>query len=298
MNQHNHLQINGTHILIDGKMQSDLDWKDAKSKASKYVEEGHSLFWDIDLGLFNRLSLPLSNQTQFHSLALALEHFRDTLWTEFQAHTSGVCVYQGHGDFSCDFPWDEEQIENLHKFLAEKKISKDPHILSLFCRDVCVEYINLLVSCLPDSMPLHLLFDMEGVQNPLWQAQLLTKERFERIQLSVKGAVIPLSFSHEDSHIGICFPSMKLYKQKFYEGLDEAFRWLLSKQIPFRIIPESLLITEWDGLDYLLYAPSGLTPEGRRKLLGFCAAGGTVVSVGELLGLPEEISFAKLQEKN
>ncbi len=61
--------------------------------------------------------------------------------------------------------------------------------------------------------------------------------------------------------------------------------------IDYRIIPETYLTTEWHGLDYLIVDPDSLSSQGFRKLQGFCAAGGTIVSLGKIMGLPYEILF-------
>ena len=74
-------------IHLDGRMQSDLNWKRAKELASQAVEKGYTLMWNMQMGLFQELSQPLVHQAQFLSLTLALEYFRDSLWKEFKLQT-------------------------------------------------------------------------------------------------------------------------------------------------------------------------------------------------------------------
>ncbi len=47
---------------------------------------------------------------------------------------------------------------------------------------------------------------------------------------------------------------------------------------PARMIPEQILTHEWDGVDYLLVDPASISDRCRRKLCGFEAAGGIVIS--------------------
>ena len=68
--------------------------------------------------------------------------------------------------------------------------------------------------------------------------------------------------------VAICLPSAEMVRPSQYSGLEEMINFLNEKGIPFRIIPESLLITDWDGLDYLLVIPEGLTFQGKRKAAG------------------------------
>ena len=65
-----------------------------------------------------------------------------------------------------------------------------------------------------------------------------------------------------------------------------------NKKIPFRLIAEENIITNWDGLDTLIFAPSLLGSQGIRKLQGFLAAGGEVVSLEES-SLPFEVKKIK-----
>lgn len=299
--------FNTITIKLDGRLKSDLNWHPAREMALKAVEKGLFVLWEIDLGLFSELPFPLINQTQFLSLGISLEHFRDTLWKEFRDRTLGIIVYRGHADFSIGFPWNEVQESNWIEWRQEHFNGTNlAYAQSLFCRDVIVEYLQLLTSRLPDALPCYILLDAQSVNtDSLWQALLLNPERFEQLNVAVKGATIPLPYatwsdetiifsSSSPTSIGICLPSMELFHPRYYEGLQGALKSLLNKKIPFRLIPENHLITSWDGLDDLLYVPTGLSHEGKRKLQGFCAAGGTVVTLGKKLGLPYEIELTDL----
>lgn len=191
------------------------------------------------------------------------------------------------------------------------------HFLRLFCRNVIVEYLSLLTGCLPDALPRYLLLDATSIKDPLDQIQVLHPELFEQLNLAIKGTLLPFHSlgwespfpygmigmdplklgKKQEAVVGVCLPSMLSYQTCQYKGLQKTICQLLEKQIPFRLIPESQLITNWDGLDFMIYVPGGLSLQGKRKLQGFCAAGGTAVTLGEMIGLPYEIYFTDLIDK-
>lgn len=331
--------FNTLTIRIDGSQKSDLDWKRAKIQAEEAVAKGFALFWDINLGLFEDLVLPIDNQTQFLSLALSLDHFKETLWKDYRHYSAGLSIFRGGADFSQKFKWDGDQINRLREWLrdhfsVEEKPAElvgnvridqvDPGdlyqsrhgrlILALFCRDVCVEYLNMLAMRLPDSLPCYLFLDASSCQSdPLKQLQLLNPDRFDFFQLALDGAVLPfrtwgwqsvaLSGGYSgivprelpsvlETNIGVCLPLMDYVNPICWSGFEPAVSLFMDRSLPVRLISENRLITEWDGLDFLVFNPKGLSPQGKRKLQGFCAAGGLAVSMGELIGLSNEVVFS------
>jgi hypothetical protein len=57
---------------------------------------------------------------------------------------------------------------------------------------------------------------------------------------------------------------------------------LLQSPVSFKPVYESLLTEQWDGLDEIYVLSEALTPQGKRKLLGFEAAGGKVNYLGPI----------------
>ncbi|MBA3723063.1 MAG: hypothetical protein H0W88_11785 [Parachlamydiaceae bacterium] len=326
-------------IKINGMMKADLDWKNAKKYAQSYIEKGYFILWEIELGLFSNLAFALDHQTQYLSLTLSLEHFRDSLWKEFNQHSLGLILYRGSADFSCHFEWTHSQVENLRGWLLESfaevetftreigisisdfnDIEPDllqqnelgKHLLKIFCRDVSVEYLAFLSNNMPDELPRHLLLDIPSNTTAYTQTVLLNPERFEQFNVIVKNSffclqtmgwdkrspfgyvsnLIQPSVQNNEVKIGVCLASIDLIRPSQSQGIETALKYLLENKKHFRVISESHLITEWDGLDYLLYVPKGLSSQGKRKLQGFCAAGGTAVSLGEKIGLAQEISWS------
>lgn len=306
-------------IRLDGSMQSDMSWKTQCEQAAYYVDRGYSIFWMLDLGLFKDLRCPLSNTMQFQSLCLAVEHFRDTVWEKFRTMTVGLTFYRGSLDFSLDFPWDEPQDFTFRTWLQD--IGRKEHsryqlesskegqkLIRSFCGRAAAHYIELLGTRVPDTLPLFALIDTSMIEDPLEKGKLISKEKFERVQLIIKGMpnpvprftweggeytnstfgrTTPLPPCLQNPSIGICLPPDDVDEVQ----LSDAMTLLADHQILFKTIPEEGLMTEWDGLDYLLYIPAYLSVAGQRKLRGFCAAGGTPVAIGPLLGLPQEISL-------
>lgn len=286
-------------IYLDGRTNSSLDWSISREEALGCTE---TIIWDLDLGLFAGLKRGLPDQTQFLSLALSLEHFRDTLWKEFKERTHSVCLYWGSVDFSKEFRWDDKQWENFLHWLnirsgnelmsyCENRFAFEKHpegaqLLRLFCRDTCVEYIQLLANRMPDGLNVSVRLNAAGF-GILEELQLFHAERFERLDVIKENEGIKET---SKAAIGVCVPPLEMCRVNQYLGLKEAIQKLKEAKRPFRLIPENHLITEWDGLDYLLVTPSGLSGQGKRKLQGFAAAGGIVVSLSNEMGLPEEIS--------
>lgn len=300
-------------IPLDGKVKSSLDWTKEIEAARRYKEQGLRLFWDMDLGFFSSLDHPLSHQPQFLSLSLSLTHFRDLIWKEFAHETLGLCLYKGTPDFS--LVHDDEQKSNLKEWLEEiNEGISNPYLHRLFCREAVGEYFSLLAGQLPDPLPLFLFFDIRDVSDPYQAAELISKERYPRFHIGVRGNYqCGGEFGWEENTIGsgylgtvslpqktpsrpstgICLPEIKKDHLQRKESLQGVVSTLEKASVPFCFIPESWLTTEWDGLDTLFISSIGLNVQTRRKLLGFCAAGGTVVTIGQNLQLPNEISFVE-----
>jgi hypothetical protein len=304
-------------IILDGRMRASLDWKMAREEAITQIKAGKKVVWQIDLGLFLGLDLPLSDQMQFQSLCLSLEHFRHTLWKEWESKTFGIVMYTGELDFSKQFPWDEtlcthwrgwleDRFENIHIFNEETQLNLQsfdqvhPQLPSnaivsdqvkLFFRDAAAEYLHLLAAHLPEELQIYLTMKISEKLEPFLFFQLSTQERFERFHLIFDSHNYRETKKEDEIKLGICLPGADKVRPSQTHVLHRALNDLVRAKAVFRVIPEDFLINQWDGLDYILYSPKALGPQGKRKLQGFCAAGGQPITVDHLLGLPFEISF-------
>ena len=238
-----------------------------------------------------------------------MEHFCATLGEQFRHETTGIALYRGNADFK--FVWDEEQKENFQHWLKNSDSNfepEDPRLLALFCRDACAEFLELLAKYLPDPFERFLLLDTSHIQSPLTVAQLTTQERFPLFKLVVKGNMLGeigwesrssvhtgyfgTSFKSQDNReikIGVCLPPVS--DMSWIPELESCLTLLMHKQISFKMIPEEQLTARWDCLDYLIVATKFLSQEGRRKIFGFCAAGGEIVALGQSLNSAQEISL-------
>jgi len=164
-------------IKLDGTLKSDLNWS---------IEPSDDLvLWELDLGLFDRLIHPISNEMQLRSLGLSIEHFVNF----YPEDSLGVCLYSGDLDFSLTYPWDVDQEANFHHWCDENRCGpNDPFMKKLYCRDAATEYLNLLANFLPDSITPYLLLDASSIQDPYDCARLIDPERTERFQRAIKGA--------------------------------------------------------------------------------------------------------------
>lgn len=328
--------FNAVKVSIDGGVKSDLVWKDAIEAANEYIDQGFKIFWELDLGIFSGLRHPLTQTSQYLSLKLSVEHFRDTVWKEFDKDTVGVSLYRGTLDFSKDYLWDEEQEQNLRGWLEDHFVDVDQlnkellsnydsflavnheslsevgtgkMLLQIYCRDAAAEYIDLFVNQLPEELKSYLLFDTSDIGDSVHLENLLSKEHFTQVSLVLRcasqkqawrsigtddgfiGRSFPLFENSSMSNIALCLPSLTFFKPSDYQELRTVFEKLIAKEINYRVIPEGMLTTEWEGLDYLIVAEKYLSLQGKRMLMGFCAAGGTVVCTDQEIGLPSEISL-------
>jgi len=269
-------------ITLDCTVHSRLDWQREFEQARKAA----ALLWQLDLGLFSGLKRGLTNAMHFQALTLALEHFRDTAWKEFQPQTKGVILYCGSPDLARGFPWDDTQEKNFDKWLRGRTATEE--LKSLYCTEAATEYLGLLVQRLPDAMPLEVHLDASAIQDPFLKVQLLNPVRYPRLEMQVTGGGYGIYNSATQAQLGLCLPGG--------ERLRGPITWLEANKLFYKVIPEEDLITEWDGLDAIIFDPQSLTAQGKRKLQGFCAAGGQAITTGELIGLPEEIKFSDLQQ--
>lgn len=136
---------------------------------------------------------------------------------------------------------------------------------------IFAEYLDYLVTNVYDRVPLALDFETEGL-DPLTRARLVNRELYRRF---IKGS--------EAGDKAVLLPSVYSDEAAF-EGLGEVMKGLSD----YRVISEPFLVAEWEGLNELYVASASITAGARRKLLGFNAAGGMVVTHGAPLNLPLE----------
>lgn len=261
-------------ISLEADLKSTLNWEKEIEEAHRSAEEGRKILWDIDFGLFDQLQYPIQSQQQFLSFGLAIEHFENTIWKQFSADTLGVCLYQGYLDFIDGISkeslgeWSRERFENLNLN------SQTAFFESLYYRDVALDYLKQLAARFPFGVEIFINPKLHFEMTPTESAIFFNLECFRPLHL--------LNFNmrrdrvHPDSSIGICLPPISCYCPASIQLLDKSVKELSDKGSSYRFIPEESLITSIAGLDELYVVSSVISPQGKRRLQGFCAAGGQV----------------------
>lgn len=213
--------FNTVKMTLTAKLDSDLSWKKQEKEANEICDKGLNILWNLDLGLFSELPLPLSDTTQYKSLHLALDHFFETVWTQFEPNTVGAVLFKGSIDLRGKWSWDPDQILNLQneitslfkdenalhnkigipcKDLMEitpKELDQTEYgrnILRFICLDSALDYLEILAARFPDSLLPYVLLDAKPISSKFHLAQLLDHEAFDFVQLGLKQA--PIHVAH------------------------------------------------------------------------------------------------------
>jgi len=320
---------NAVLIKLPASVDNELIWEKERAYAERASEEGKLILWEFDFGISTK-KIDSSDSSLFYSLGIAVDEFVNTLWRDHKDVSIGVVLYRGDAHFARKFLWNDEQkqffIEKMHVAPDKEKIldviakSGDDwaeainHNSSfiLYAADLFSEYFQRLASYLPDTAMPFCLFDVTEQENPAFLARLLSKERFQYILLGLKRSVVPAGHLNWDEgsclggwigrsspyfstvsevSLAVCLPSEEFFSQKATESLTKLFEELKALQIPYRIIPESLLTEGWNGIDNIIVISDSVSMQGKRRLQGFCAAGGKVVCIGERLNLANSIVY-------
>ncbi len=311
-------------ISLDCRSSSELVWSSETDQAREVVENGGMIVWEFDFGMGSE-KISFTDPTLFLSYTLAIEQFVKTVWQEFAQKTLGAIFFRGDLYFFHRIGWCEQKQKNFSDwhtdiYGCEKDFDQaEVHVLQLFSMTLLSEYLHRLLSYLPDSLQVFCLFDATGHTSFSRQAQLFSKERFSHFQLGVQGGLLPIiglqwqkgecfsgyigdeppkDFPFINPSVALCLPGDEALDSNGLEELERVFATLYQMKVPYRIIPEALLTEEWDELESIISLSSMLSGQGRRKLQGFCAAGGEVVSYGHLMGFAEEVSFEDYLERN
>lgn len=312
-------------ITLPAKVDDELIWENERAYAEKAIAEGKMILWELDFGLSSQ-KIDVADSSLFYSFGIAVDEFVNTFWRDHKDSSLGVVLYRGDMHFLKKFLWNEEHrqyfLEKLSQIEEKEALSllanqenwvealRDSRDFELFAADIFSQYFQRLVSYLPDTTMAFAFFDVSEAKSPALLAQLFSKERFQHILLGLRKSPIPIGHLNWEEgacfggwigtsppyfstvaeiHLGICLPSDESFTDKVVEQLDELFENIKRLQLPFRVIPESQLTEAWDGIDNIIVVSSTLSPQGKRRLQGFCAAGGRVVCLGESLQLAHEI---------
>ena len=154
--------------------------------------------------------------------------------------------------------------EAIQPFL-ERTIGVSLYQGSLLCDDQTVQWLRMVARNLPEELPVFLIFEMEGISRSETLA-LISPDRFEQFELILKPDPRQKG---ENPKIGVCM----------FEGIESVLQILDRDSLSYRVIYQSHLTEQWDGLDEIIVSHT-LSSRGRRMLKGFEAAGGIVREFG------------------
>lgn len=272
-------------IQIPCQTHDTLNWDAQTRQAISAQQLKKKIIWEFDLGL-KAPFFPLEDELHFQSLSLALSAFTKNVWPQFQEQTAGAVLYRGSADFSSFFKWTERQEANWISWKEGKPESKEDHLRRLFSAEAFSSYFQMLAHKLPDELPLTIVLDARHTGTLAEGAHLLFSDRFEYFVLEIENFP-PVS---KEAKLGVCLPQDLFCGKAQLARMDQLFASLTQ---PYRIVFESFLSEQWEGLESLYVFSDALTVQGKRKLMGFCASGGTVITEGDPLGLPNEINSSE-----
>lgn len=279
-------------LRLPAHLSDDLKWTKEIEIAKEISSLGKFILWDIDMRL-SSFQFSSDNSADFFSFSVAVEEFAKIIWPEFQKQTFGVTLYRGNLPSEKNFSlvyWESV-------FSDWSKFGYADGSYDLFCIQTLSEYLHRLISFLPVEVLPFALIDVSAIPSPGKIAQLLSKERFEHIHLALKGARCPFSgICWEDGHpaqgllaecpkapkvhspvsLGLYLPNDNLIDASIIQELDRIVFHFHENGIAFRIIPEEKLTEQWDGIEKLIVPAHSMSARGKRKLLGFAAAGGVI----------------------
>lgn len=267
-------------VQLNARANAALDWSAESEQALALIAKGKKILWNLDLGLFQHLQKPLSNAAQFMTLAFAIDHFRNEIWPKFHRFSKGVSLYTGNGDYLPGFKWDEEQTQNFELWMNEHGLIQQERqelLLQLYARDVSAEYIEQIASRLPDEIPAFIVFE-QLPESSLLQALLTDPERYGRVQIINHASTFTWN-REKELPLGICMPGLDCVDPILLAPFGQLMLKLSNRGEPYKLIPEAHLTTAWHGLNTLIYSPEAISASGKRKLQGFTAAGGELISI-------------------
>lgn len=257
--------LENTLIRLPAHLSSDLDWSREKEHAQQLSTAGKPILWEIDLGLESFEFMP-GDTASFYSFSLAIEEFAKQIWPTFQEHTFGVSIYRGVFPPTRHFP-----KEHWETTFADWGQEGD---YELFCVQMLSDYLHRLISFFPDAAVPIAFIDASQISSLSKAAQFFSTARFEHLHPIITGAKIPFCKVH--STLGVLLPCDAAMNASVHKSLENVLENLNE---PFRIVPEEKLTEQWDGLDKLIVISEALSPQGKRKLQGFEAAGGEIISL-------------------
>lgn len=228
-------------IILDASPTSNFDWE----------VNGEGTYF-LDFALQN---LDPFDEGQFSARFLAVQEFARRF-----PKAKEVILARFDGKF---FPLltKSEKFEITWK---ESQLNKEVYSAQLLS-----EYLHRLASALGENTLPIILCEI-SFESKLEELILpLCRRRFEHFAFHFSQQKIPLEGSEK---IAVALPQDEMYDTSTF---SQILHILEGKE--YKCIPEELLNEHWDGVDVVIVEPNSLGETGKRMLLGFEAAGGTIL---------------------
>lgn len=295
---------NTLQITLPCDMNSDLDWSRQIELGTLAKELDLQILWYLDFKL-EGLKFSYDHKMQFESLKLGVQTFTSNIYSLFKQNTLGVLFFKG-------------TFSEIAQCFKSEQTSQQGSLLQ--AADIFVDFIGLFLSSLSDEVIPFIKISTNKSEDKAFIYRLLSKQRFEYFTLitdekdfysssistqNTEGSLGYFGSSYQKQtdklpNLGLLFPSDELFENT-YEKINEVFESLKNtneKNLLPRLIYETHLIEEIDGIDQLIVFEKGLSDRGRRQVQGFCAAGGEVLTVGALQGFVSERFFEDFLKEN
>ena len=276
----------GNAISIHIGKEMNLDLAFARAKAAR--DQGKMILWELDLDL---QEVFIQDTSAFFSRSLTLKEFQEELLLPFKKETLGVSLFNGDLDFESCFLLTEQYEANYLERKEEYPLKDASFVRQLFAADVFAEYMLRLHSFLPDDVLAFCKLDVSLEKNKAKLAYLLSQERFQHLLLITKGSDLPIGHLYLEKEVATAVAIPSCLSEEALVSLEGVFNELKKRGTPFRVIDELRLNECWDGIDDLIILSQFLSNQGMRRVQGFIAAGGRIVTVGPWLSVPFEVSF-------
>ncbi len=248
-------------IVIPAAWNSELSWDKEKDLARGIEKPLFELDFD-----WKNAHIEWDLEAAYASMALTLDHFNQTILSEV-TESSGVILYKGDLHYALRFLKIARYADHYEEWLGER--ADTPESALLFSTTLLTEFLHRLSSILPETLPIYCELDLTLIPEAAFRAQLLTKDRFSHLQI--------LGEELQEASIGVVLPHDDLWSMAASAHVEKLMGELSRQGTPFRLIAESQLIQELEGLEMLYLLERVVSPQGRRMAQGFSAAGGELV---------------------
>lgn len=263
-------------VILKADAKADLNWENAQEEADQAIASGKKILWQLDLGLSD---LPLLDDVSLAALRLNVQHFASTIWPKYKTQTLMLSFAQLQGPVEPFFwnPHHEQTFTQWHKQGFFKEFDRE-FAKVVYKADVLSDACQFLASTLDEQCLAGICWDMSGLS---LKEQLIlgSRARFEYLVLGLSNTLPFLGdfdTSPQPLETAFCLPSDAQLIPEALDHLVASMEELSKLEKTFRIIPETALTQQWHALENLYVSEKMLSPNLKRMLLGFEAAGGQI----------------------